>query len=162
MTHATAQAPKDASTEFARLFKVTHPSLDDLKIMAVLEASGEGFYQGLVDAAPNEEVRKLLAKNGQEETAHAHRLKKIIKLLGNEDYPLPELDENPFHIVQSDVKVTRQSLAELARGEGTGEALYETWASNVGNEEAARLLRLNGKEETGHQQRLLRAVELFG
>jgi len=157
----TAPASKDVAAEFARLFQVTHPTLDDLKTMALLEASGEGFYQGLVDAAPNEAMRKLLAKNGQEETAHAHRLKKVIKLLGNEDYPLPALAENPFHVVDTNVRVTRQSLASIAKGEGTGEALYETWAKSLDNAEAARLLRLNGKEETGHQQRLLQAIELF-
>lgn len=148
-------------TEFVRLFQVTKPTIDDLKIMAMLEASGLGLYQALADAAPNDAIRKQLMKNGREEVAHAHRLKKAIMLLANEDYPLPEPEQNPFHDPHPTVTVTKESLAQLAAGEGTGEALYETWASNIENEEVAALLRQNGKEETGHQHRLLEAVTMF-
>jgi rubrerythrin len=161
MTQATPSPAIYTRTEFARLFQVTRPTVDDLKSMALLEASGTGFYTALADAAPNEAIRGLLVKNGREETAHAHRLKKAIMLMANEDYPLPPAEQNPFHDPDPKVTVSRESLTGLAAGEGTGEDLYETWASNIGNDEVAALLRLNGKEETGHQQRLLQAIELF-
>ena len=57
--------------------------------------------------------------------------------------------------------LTPESLKGLAHGEFGGEALYETWAANIGNEEAARQFRLNGKEEADHGNRLLEAAALL-
>ena len=39
--------------------------------------------------------------------------------------------------------------------------MYETWAASTSNEEAARLFRLNGKEEADHGNRLLEAAGLL-
>lgn len=45
--------------------------------------------------------------------------------------------------------------------ETAGEPLYEHLASLAANEEAAGLLRQNGREETAHAQRLKRAIEIL-
>ena len=49
----------------------------------------------------------------------------------------------------------------IARSELAGDALYDLWAANLGHEEAGRLLRLNGREEKGHGERMLRAATLL-
>ena len=54
--------------------------------------------------------------------------------------------------------VTPEVLRGLAKGEFSGEQLYESWAANAGNAEAARLFRLNGKEEADHGNRLIEAA----
>lgn len=42
----------------------------------------------------------------------------------------------------------------LARVEATGEAFYDLLADRIGNDDAAELLRRNGREEMGHARRL--------
>ena len=54
-----------------------------------------------------------------------------------------------------------RELEKLAQGEFGGEKLYEVWADNTPNPEAARLFRLNGGEERGHGDRLLEAAALL-
>lgn len=46
------------------------------------------------------------------------------------------------------------------RLEHSGEDFYNALADRVGNEEAAALLRKNGREEVGHARRLQRAISL--
>ena len=45
--------------------------------------------------------------------------------------------------------------------ETAGEPLYEKLASMVSDEESAKLLRMNGREETAHAHRLKQAIELL-
>jgi len=158
-TPTECKSPEEA---FGHLLSVDKPNLDDLKLLALLEAGGKDFYDWMIEVAPNDGVKKLLARNGQEELGHAHRLKRVIKILFDEDYALPEPANNPF-CVPPKVKpvVSRDRLNELAQGEIGGERFYERWASNIGNDQAAKLLRLNGKEEARHGARILEAITLL-
>ena len=70
--------PESAGEAFKHINAVTAPTLDDLKLMVYLEASGQVGYGDLANAAPNESVAKLLNANGREEVAHAHRVAKAI------------------------------------------------------------------------------------
>src|SRR5471032_768204 len=72
--------PASAGEAFRHINAVTAPTIDDLKLMVYLEASGEVGYGDLADGAP-EAVAKLLNANGREEVAHAHRVAKAIRLL---------------------------------------------------------------------------------
>lgn len=145
--------PADGDAAFAHIGTVTKPSVDDLKIMVCLEASGQGFYQALADAAPNEEAADLLARSGREEMAHAHRLIRVIKMLNGEDFAVPGPEENPYYAVPEGVAPTPDLMATIAEGEYGGEALYEGWAQALGDPEMGKLLRQNGKEEKGHGER---------
>lgn|GEM_PF-155146 len=145
--------PADGDAAFAHIGTVTTPSVDDLKIMVCLEASGQGFYQALADAAPNEEAADLLARSGREEMAHAHRLIRVIKMLNGEDFAVPGPDENPYYAVPEGIAPTPDLMATIAEGEYGGEALYEGWAQALGDPEMGKLLRQNGKEEKGHGER---------
>ncbi len=50
------------------------------------------------------------------------------------------------------------ALRLMFRVEMAGEIFYERIAANVDNEEAAQLLRRNGREERGHAERIRRAI----
>jgi rubrerythrin len=161
MIELSDSMPKNASEAGAYIFTVTQPTLDDLKVMVMLEASGQGFYAALAEAAPNEEIRALLAKNGQEEMGHAHRVARVIKQLFGEDFAVPGPNENPYYMKPAGLVVSKEMLNGIAQGEAAGEALYDGWATFLGDEEAARQLRQNGKEEAGHGERAQQAIALL-
>jgi hypothetical protein len=52
-------------------------------------------------------------------------------------------------------------MRKLAQSEFAGEQLYQGWAANIGNADAAQQFRQNGKGETEHGQRLIEAADLL-
>lgn len=158
-----AGAPPTLGEAFAHINSLTAPTLADLKIMVLLEAAGLELYRGLTENTDNSEVAALLERNGHEELAHAHRVSKAIQAISGEAFLPPPASDNPYLATKIPVMpVTPDALRGLAKGEFAGEALYESWAANAENPEAARLFRLNAKEETDHGNRLLQAAELLG
>jgi rubrerythrin len=152
--------PESAGEAFRHINAVSAPTIDDLKLMVYLEASGEVGYGSLASSA-NEAVAKLLNANGREEVAHAHRVAKAIGIIYGEDFAVPTPSENPY-AKASDTKVTRAILEGLVRAENNGKALYDTWAENTANAEAAALFRQNGIEEAKHGARAQEAIALLG
>jgi rubrerythrin len=161
MIELTPTMPKDAASAGAYIFTVAKPTLEDLKVMVLLEAAGEGFYQALSASAPNEEVRALLAKNGQEEMGHAHRVVRVIKQVFGEDVEIPAAENNPYASGNRGMAVSKEMLTQMIQGELAGEGLYERWAEALGDEEAGRQLRRNGLEERRHSERAQQALELL-
>ncbi len=157
-----AGAPATIGEAFAHINAVTAPTLDDLKVMVLLEAAGLDMYRGMVPGTGNAEVAALFEHNGREEMAHAHRVSKAIRAIGGEDYPPPSSADNPYLAGPiPSAPITAEALRGLAQGEFAGEGLYERWAANCGNDEAARLFRLNGGEERDHGDRLIAAAALL-
>jgi rubrerythrin len=155
-------APATLNEAFAYIGAVTAPSIDDLKLMVVLEAAGKGLYDDLAAGVEDEAVRALLARNGREELAHAHRVSRAIGTLTEADYPVPAPAENPYLTGPAPKRaVDRAVLMALAEAEFAGENLYERWAANCANPEAAALFRQNGREETEHGLRLQQAANLL-
>ena len=161
MSLLPAHLPQTVDSATAHIFGVETPTSDDLKVMVYLEAAGQGFYASFAEAAPNEEVRAVMARNGQEEVGHAHRVSRAIKMIYGEDFPVPEPSDNPYYARPQGVTLSAEMLNGIAAGELAGDALYEKWATNLGHEEAGRLLRQNGKEEKGHGERMQRAAALL-
>jgi rubrerythrin len=157
MSQLPASAPEGAGAAFAHINAVVSPTIDDLKLMVFLEASGLTAYEELAASAPNDAVRDLLRANGREELAHAHRVAKVIKRLTGEVFPPPPAEANPY-AKASGRKVDRQMLEYLVAAENNGNDLYETWASHTPDAEAAALLRQNGKEEILHGRRAAEAI----
>ena len=160
MSQLPASAPERSGDAFAHINGVVSPTVDDLKMMVFLEASGLAAYYEIAESAPNDEIRQLLQANGREELAHAHRCSKVIKILSGEDFDPPK-DEDNRYVAPSGRKVDRELLDFLVMAETGGNTLYQTWADNIGNEAAAQLLRQNGKEEIQHGDRARRAAELL-
>ena len=48
----------------------------------------------------------------------------------------------------------------LIRVENSGDVLYDALADRLGNDDAARLLRLNGREEVGHAHRIIEVLSI--
>ena len=157
-----AGAPSSMGEAFAHINSLSSPTVDDLKVMVLLEAAGLDLYRGISAGSDNPAVVALLEHNGREELAHSHRVSKAIMAISGEAYPPPEASDNPYLGGEMMVvPLTAEGLRGLAQSEYAGEVLYENWASNSGNEEAARLFRLNGKEEAEHAGRLLEAAALL-
>lgn len=152
--------PDSAGEAFKHINAVTNPTIDDLKLMVYLEASGKVGYGELADTAPNDKVAQLLSANGREEVAHAHRVANVIKILTGEDFKVPTDADNPY-AKKSGRAVDKATLEYLVNAEFFGDKLYHIWADNCSNAEAADLLRQNGKEETKHGKRAQEAITLF-
>ena len=153
--------PADFMAALAHLGAKDKLSVDDMKLMVLLETAGDPLYQKLASLAPDGEATELLLKNGREETAHAHRLKRAIEISTGEAYELPSLDENPYAEPPPFVELTPELLGGFVAGEKNGDAGYQKWADNEANPEIAELFRLNGREETRHGERVARVAELL-
>ena len=160
MTQLPAHMPSDGMSAYAYFKTVTKPSIDDLKGMMFLEASGQGLYDALIDLADSAEAKEILARNGREEQAHAHRLRRAIKILSNETVEVPSPKDNPYEGGLGFDALSREVLEGLIAAEDDGKSLYDGWADALDNEEAAKLLRQNGKEEAGHAVRVRQVLEL--
>jgi rubrerythrin len=152
--------PASAAEAFAVLQSRDRLSIDELKVLVMIEQSGEAFYMAMARAAGNAEARALLEQNAHEELGHAHRALNAIRLLGG-TFALPKVEENPFALPAffDDLDIT--FLSELIKGEEGGDASYQKWADNEPNPDVAGLYRLNGSEETGHGQRVAKVIALL-
>jgi rubrerythrin len=160
MTSANTGYPASANEAIAMLASRDRLSIDDLKVMAMIEQSGEAFYMSMARVAGNSEARALLERNAHEELGHAHRLQTAVRLLGG-TFSLPKVDENPYALPSFFDDLDLNFLAELIKGEEDGDMNYQRWADNEPNADVAHLLRLNGKEETMHGQRVAKVISLL-
>jgi hypothetical protein len=154
--------PADFMAALAHLDTKDRLGVDEMKLMVLLETSGEPLYQKLASLAPDGEATDLLLKNGREETAHAHRLKRAIEISTGEPFEVPSLDENPYAEPPPFAELTPELLAGFEAGEKNGDAGYQRWADHEPNAEVAELLRQNGREETLHGERVARVAEILG
>jgi len=156
-------APATLGEAFAHIGQVTAPSLLDIKVMVLTEAAAMALYYKTAELASDPRVKALLHKNGREEMLHAQRAMLAIKAISGEDFHAPQPEDNPY--LQGGAgplgEMTKAGLTKLAQGEFGGEKLYEVWAANTPNAEAARLFLLNGGEEADHGNRLLEAAALL-
>ena len=156
-------APTTLGAAFAHISSIAAPTVDDLKVMVLVEAAGLALYEDMASGTDNPQVAALLRHNGREELAHAHRVAKAIRAISGADFAPPAPQDNPY-LAEAFPKrpLTAESLTGLAQGEFGGEALYERWAAAIGNDEAAALFRQNGKEEAEHGARLIEAARQLG
>lgn len=148
----------------ALLYQRSRPSLDDLRVMSMIEAAGESFYLDLAARVSNEEARRLLLSNAQDERRHAERLAKAFGLLGGGTLALPADADNPYAPslqAPSTAEVGVDFFKFLAAAEDDGHDGYERWAQAEPNPEIAALYRLNAREEKLHGKRDMRVIELL-
>jgi|SRR5215213_3888562 len=146
-----------ASQALAALDRLDVPALE---LMYKLECSGEDFYNLLADRIGNEEVALLLRRNGTEERGHARRIARAIAIKqGHEFEPSPELQER--YAVSLPETIDHAMLPFIVAGEQAGDKGYQAWADHEPDPEVARLLRLNGREETLHGERVTQAIAIL-
>jgi rubrerythrin len=154
--------PSDISGAFGVLKTRQSLSLDDMRVLAVIEAAGEEFYLRIARSVRNAEAAALLIQNGREERGHAHRLLKAIVAAGGEPFELPSAGENPFIAgLPAQLPATPEFIASLEKGEKDGDRIYQAWADAAANEEVANVLRQNGREETRHGERDAQVIRLL-
>jgi rubrerythrin len=153
--------PKTTGEAFARIgaFKDGGVTIDDLKLLALVEAIGKALYDDLATRAPNAEVKALLEQHGREELRHGERLSEVIEHLTGEPFPIPPLDQIPFYTPLDPMPVTRESLNGLAQGEFSGKELYNGVASSFTDPKALAVFTLNGDEEAEHGRNILAIID---
>jgi hypothetical protein len=143
--------PPDPAGVFAILKDRATLGADDLKVLAMIEAAGEALYFRIADGVKDPRAAELLRQNGREERGHAYRLAKILRLRTGEEFVPPADAENPFVAsMPATMPSTPEFIASLEHGEADGDRLYQVWADGAADPEVARLLRLNGREESRH------------
>lgn len=161
MSNEPQNMPADFESALGYLMGVTKPTINDFKLMAYVEAGGEAFYIGLANASPTPEIAELLTKNGREERAHAHRVKRVIEKLSGDSFEVPTPENNPYYVIPEGLSVDAAMLNDLIEGELGGDALYQGWAATMDDSECAELLSQNGKEEIRHGDRCKQALALL-
>jgi rubrerythrin len=150
----------DSGSAFAAIGSLDCLDVEALKVLYRVENSGEDFYNQLADRVDNPQAAELLRRNGREEAGHARRaLRAIGHKLGTDFEPTPQMSER-FPVSVPDV-LSPRLLARLVQGEFDGDAGYQRWADNEPDPEVARLLRLNGREETLHGERVKEVLAIL-
>ena len=130
-------------------------AVEDLQVLALIACYGEHFYAVLADGVDDPEAKALLRRNGQEERGHAHRLLEAITLKGGAPFTQPADADNPFMaFAPSTLPLTADLIALLEQGEVDGDLTYQVWADAEPEAAVDALLRLNGREETRHGERV--------
>jgi len=151
---------RDLVAAAASLADVEQLDVPAMELLFRLECSGEDFYNALADRIGNEKAVDLLRRNGREELGHARRVQRAIGIKLGADYePSGEVLER-FPIALPDT-VGVDVLPFIVQGEIDGGTGYLRWADNEPDPEVARLLRLNGREETKHGERVTEAIAIL-
>ena len=146
-----------ASQALAGLEQLDVPALE---LLYKLECSGEDFYNLLADRIGNDKAAELLRRNGREEMGHARRVGRAIAIkLGRDFEPSAELQER--YTVELPTTIDARILPGIVQGEQAGDAGYQKWADAEPDPEVARLLRLNGREETLHGERVTQVMAIL-
>jgi rubrerythrin len=146
-----------ASQSLAGLDQLDVPAME---LMYKLECSGEDFYNLLADRIGNEEAATLFRRNAKEELGHARRMARAIAIKQGSDFePTADLQER-YSVALPEV-VDPAMLPFIVAGEQAGDAGYQVWADNEPDPQVARLLRLNGREETLHGERVAQAIAIL-
>jgi len=131
-----------------------------MEILVRVEATGEAFYDLLAERIGNDEAAELLRRNGREEMGHARRIQRAIAIKAGDGYVEPADITEPLPVSLPDT-IDLKILPFILSGELEGDSGYQAWADKEDDPEVARLLRLNGREETKHAQRLEQVIAIL-
>jgi rubrerythrin len=147
-----------ASQHLAGLEQLDVPALE---LLYTLECSGEDFYNLLADRIGDERAAELLRRNGREELGHARRVSRAIAIKLGHDFE-PTAEEQQRYPIELPDAIDAAMLPAIVAGEQAGDTGYQKWADAEPDPEVARLLRLNGREETLHGERVTQVMALLG
>jgi rubrerythrin len=134
--------------------------VDAMQLLFKVECSGEDFYNQLADRVASSEAAELLRRNGREELGHARRIQRALAIKTGEPFePTGDLLER--FSIPLPREVGPDLFPIIIEAEVQGDAGYQKWADRESDPEVARLLRLNGREETIHAERARQALALL-
>lgn len=142
------------------LARVEHLDVPAMELLYKLECSGEDFYHLLADRIGDADAAELFRRNGKEELGHARRVARAIAIkLGHAYEPSAAMQER--YAIELPETIDPAMLPGIVAGEQAGDAGYQHWADHEPDPEVARLLRLNGREETLHGERVTQAIAIL-
>jgi rubrerythrin len=146
-----------ASQALGRVEQLDVPAME---LLYKLECSGEDFYNLLADRIGDDDAAELFRRNGKEELGHARRIARAIAIkLGHEYQPSASMQER--YAIELPDTIDPAMLPGIVAGEQAGDVGYQQWADHEPDPEVARLLRLNGREETLHGERVTQAIAIL-
>jgi rubrerythrin len=150
----------DFATAAASLAELDALDVDAMKLMYRVETAGEEFYERIASGVENAEAAELFRRNGKEEKGHARRIGRMLELKLGHPYEPAGVDAEPM-AVNVPIPMPLEMLPFIVQGEINGDVGYQRWADNEPDPEVAKLLRLNGREETLHSKRVEQALSLL-
>ena len=150
----------DFATAAASLAELDALDVDAMKLMYRVETAGEEFYERIAAGVDNAEAAELFRRNGKEEKGHARRIGRMLELKLGQPYEPSGVDAEPM-AVNVPIPMPLEMLPFIVQGEINGDVGYQRWADNEADPEVAKLLRLNGREETLHSKRVEQALSLL-
>lgn len=136
--------------------------VESARLLYRVECSGEDFYNQIADRIGNAEAADLLRKNAREERGHAERVGKVLAIkLGQAKYE-PTAEDTARYAIPLPDQIPVELLPVIVQGEIDGDRGYQQWADRESDPEIQRLLRLNGREETLHGERVSAVMKILG
>lgn len=152
--------PTDFFAAVAALGAIETLDVDALRLLYRVECSGEDFYNLLADRIGDARAAELLRRNGREERGHAERVRRVLGIKLGHGYEPTDEDQARYAIPLPET-ISPELLPIIVKGELDGDAGYQRWADRESDPEAQRLLRLNGREETTHGERVREVIALL-
>jgi rubrerythrin len=144
---------QDASAISRELAACDALDVHNMELLWKLECSGEASYLAMAELVDDDRAAELLRRNGREETGHARRIARALSIkLGTDWTPSPELAA-PMPVA-APPHLDADILRMIVQAERDGDAGYQKWADAEPDAEVERLLRLNGREESLHGERI--------
>ena len=134
--------------------------VDAMRLLFRVECAGEFFYNALADRLSHPQAAELLRRNGREERGHAERLRRAIGVKLGQPFEPSADDRAPYAMPLPD-EISPELLAMIVSAELNGDIGYQRWADRESDPEVQRLLRLNGREETTHGERVTEVLALL-
>jgi rubrerythrin len=159
---ATMQDHADFFSAVTALGAIQELDVDAMRLLYRIECSGEDFYNLIAERIGNAEATELLRRNAREERGHAERVRKALAIkLGRDVYEPTAEDVARYPIPLPDT-IPVELLPVIVQGEIDGDRGYQQWADRESDPEIQRLLRLNGREETVHGERVKQVMSILG
>ena len=132
--------------------------VDGMRLLFRVERTGELFYDAIAERIGDPECAALLRRNAREELGHAERIRRALGVkLGRPFEPGP--DDLALYPVPLPPEIPPMILQQIVAGEIAGDTGYQRWADREADPEIQRLLRLNGREETVHGERVTQVIQ---
>jgi hypothetical protein len=147
------------SAAFA-LAAIEQLDVEAMRLLFRVERSGEDFYNLVADRIGDARAAELLRRNAREERGHSERVRRAlaIKLDGTFEPSAEDLAHYPIPLPET---IPLDLLPQIVQAEIDGDAGYHRWADRETDPEVQRLLRLNGREETVHGERVSEVIAIL-